>query len=146
MDLTNLKPWELIRLAVQDMKATIASGYTIYMSSWGKNVNTPECSVCFAGAIMLQRDKEACLVGSSFEPSDTLNEKVYEALDSLRKGDIRRFLNRLNLVVIKNNCFINFNYINFKAYTKGNEEEFYSQMEDIASLLEFLGFEKLETM
>lgn len=143
IELDKLKPSELIRLAVKDMKATLASGIKIDMGFWGKNLDTPECYVCFAGSVMLQQKDERCRFLSEFSPgtSDYINQ--YNALDSIRGGEILSFCDALNIsptITFKGELFKVFPDFKeeFQEYETGNEEHFYQQMEDIANQFEIL--------
>ena len=40
-------PSELLTIALSDLKKTIDAGIRISMNIWGRNVGTPNCSVCF---------------------------------------------------------------------------------------------------
>lgn len=134
-DLTKLKPNELIRLAIKDMKATINQGHTIDMGDWGKNIGHSNCSVCFAGSIMLQEGKEPnCF--DSFDINYDVNQKVYQALDYIRKGSLQNFCTKLDVEnpTIKK---IGLPIDEFDVrYNRGNEEEFYTYMENIAKLFD----------
>jgi hypothetical protein len=139
LDLTTLKPNELIRLAIKDMKATIAQGITIDMSTWGENIGTVECSVCFAGSIMLQQG-EKVLDNKKFDPYDECeednNQPSYSALDKIRRGDLNGFCIQLKIDIPKiniNGVFFQVNELNVK-YIQGKEEDFYNKMEAIAKL------------
>jgi hypothetical protein len=136
LDLTTLKPNELIRLAIKDMKATIAQGITIDMSTWGYNIGQENCSVCFAGSIMLQQGEQV-VRDNKFDPYEINgidNRSSYLALDDIRKGDLSGFCSNLEIDVPK----ININGVIFEVdelnveYIKEEEEDFYNKMEAIA--------------
>ena len=86
------KPSELIRLALKDEnKAHRDPKYRVYMNTWHEVYNykgTPQCHVCFAGAVM------AFTLGASWEaelePEDFRNGNhgKLNALDAFRSGDI----------------------------------------------------------
>ena len=138
LDLTTLKPNELIRLAIKDMKATIAQGITIDMSTWGEDIGQENCSVCFAGSIMLQQG-EKVLESNQFDPyedKENNNESSYLALDKIRKGELFSFCSRLNIGIPKvniNGVFFEVDELNVQ-YIQGEEEDFYNKMEAIAKL------------
>ena len=145
IELDKLKPSELIRLAVKDMKATLASGVEIDMGYWGKNLDTPECSVCFAGSVMLQQKDDSCIINREFSPWDSDHTDQYAALDYIRKGDIFNFCNYLEIsptITFKGTVFKIFPIFKeeFQEYETGNEEHFYQQMEDIANQFEILDY------
>jgi len=141
-DLTNLKPNELIRLAINDMKLTLQQGYRIDMRYWGENIGTPNCSVCFAGSVMLQQGKEP-LFDKTFNPhfadnhvESDINKIVYTALDSIRNGNLKDFCNYLHIELPYVKPF-KVKITNFECeYVNGNEEEFYDKMEWVASLFD----------
>jgi hypothetical protein len=138
LDLTTLKPNELIRLAIKDMKATIAQGITIDMSTWGEDIGQENCSVCFAGSIMLQQG-EKVLENNKFDPyygEEDNNKPSYFALDKIRKGELSYFCSELEIDIPKiniNGVFFQVNELNVK-YIQGKEEDFYNKMEAIAKL------------
>jgi hypothetical protein len=138
LDLTTLKPNELIRLAIKDMKATIAQGINIYMSTWGENIGQENCSVCFAGSIMLQQGEKVLKNNKfdAYEITETKNESSYVALDKIRKGSLDLFCSRLNIDVPKvniNGTLFQVDELNVE-YIQGEEEDFYNKMEAIAKL------------
>lgn len=144
-DLTVLKPNELIRLAIEDMKKTIASGIRIQMDSWGIYLNDPDkCSVCFAGSVMLQLGKEPSLDNCFNLDTYDINHYVYKALDRLRSGDLSAFCTYLNVknplkdklkemgFSLASKANIDFNI----HYERGKVEEFYWAMEEFAKLFD----------
>lgn len=145
IELDKLKPSELIRLAVKDMKATLASGIEIDMHCWGKALDTPECSVGFAGSVMLQQKDDSCITNDEFYPWGSVYSYQYIALDYIRKGNIFNFCKTLNIsptVTLKGVVFqVLPSFLEeFQEYERGNEEHFYQQMEDIANQFEILGY------
>mgnify|MGYP003126572645 CR=1 FL=1 len=96
-------PSELLTIALRDMKATIAQGIDIEMDTWGSGnlENDPinECSVCFAGSVMLQttvKSEELSNTHSS-EANNKINEDQYNFLDSIRQGELAAALCHLKL-------------------------------------------------
>lgn len=131
-DLSKLKPNELIRLAIHDMKATIAQGHEINMSNWGKNINKEVCQVCFAGSIMLQQKQEH--INGEFEVFSDCNKNSFYALDSIRKGELGAFCRYLKIdIPLIHGLNIDKFYV---EYSIGEEEKFYAQMETIAKLFD----------
>jgi hypothetical protein len=134
-DLTKLKPNELIRLAITDMKATISQGHVINMNDWGIGIGTPSCSVCFAGSVMLQQGKMADMY-DSFEIVEDINQNAYTALDLIRRGRLDDFCERFKVEnPATKKLGLPIHEMDIK-YTKGKEEEFYAYMENIAKLFD----------
>ena len=94
-------PSELLEIGLEDMKATLEQGFQIDMGSWGSgNLETDDkewCSVCFAGAVMLQRTHKHKKDLDDFTPSG-VNENCYQFLDSIRSGELREAVDQLGLV------------------------------------------------
>lgn len=86
------KPSKLLKIALKDMKKTIASGYNIQMENWGENIGKRNCTVCFAGSVMLNTLKLKP-VNHEFDSAQFgKNNAQLRALDSIRKGDLHSFL------------------------------------------------------
>lgn len=141
MNLKELSPSELIRLAVADMKATIASGIKINMSTYGHYIDNPNiCAVCFAGAVMLQHEKEVCSSRGDGElhPHLSENKNVYYALNAIRAGQINTFCDYLKIEMPEKVKQLKGYYDGCVPvnYIAGRESRFYSKMEEIAKCFE----------
>ena len=148
INLSKLKPSELIRLAIEDMKKSIASGASVNMGLWCTKLGTPHCTVCFAGAIMLQREKDTVLCNDGgldlFDINKSKYKKQYMFLDRIRKGEISEAMKfyRRYIQPINKNLLIGFvnDYPDFAEYESCvNDEQFFSQMKKIADEFEELG-------
>ena len=120
-DLTVLKPNELIRLAIEDMKKTLASGVKINMNNWGVSLSEPrKCSVCFAGSVMLQLGKTPSSY-DNYNIDNDINAFVYKALDKIRSGNLLGFCGYLNVENPLKNKLIErfgFNLAHLISFTK----------------------------
>ena len=124
-------PSKLLTIALRDLKITIQSGIEIDMRSWGRNVGTPECTVCFAGAVMLQTEKQKPNEKLEFKNHNE-NYRQYKFLDNIRKGSLATALDYLDIEYEINK------YEGFKSYIKGwqpfnkcSNEVFFKQIEDL---------------
>ena len=143
IDLTKLTPSELIRLAIQDKKTCIEQGILINMADWGTNIDKKNCSVCFAGAVMYQKEKYTVKIYScrGFHAAFSANRQQYYALSNFRSGNI------VDALLEMGYCTQQYDgveyWMHFKEYERGEEEEFYTQMEQIAQYLESFKLTKL---
>ena len=143
------KPSELIRLAVEDMKTTIAMGVKINMEMYGSGnrENLQQCSVCFAGAIMLQREDSTINPEtfmshfmSYFTENIPLNKDKYKFLDQIRRGNLEEATEILEIKLFP------LKFMGFTSAIDGfieyencdNDQQFYDQMEEIAQFFESL--------
>ena len=102
MDLTKLKPYELIRVAIHDLEICERDPrYFIRMGTWHSPANRfggdTDCGVCLAGAVMAM--SLDCNHLHSFTPSSFSKDKqnVLCAIDMFRTGDVRAALVTLGL-------------------------------------------------
>ena len=89
------KPSELLMLALEDMEKSLDKGYEIRMSNWVE----PKCSVCMAGAIMLNTlnvlDEEAYFPDPEIFDQNT-RDKLY-AINAFKKGKLEHFESNLGI-------------------------------------------------
>ena len=102
MDIKDLKPSELIRVALNDLSTCDRDPrYFIHMGTWHGPVNSgtymPSCGVCLAGAVMAMRMH--CNHRFSFEPKSFSSEyeDVLTALNLFRIGNVAVALDVLGL-------------------------------------------------
>lgn len=129
-------PSQLLEIALRDMKATLDSGISIEMGSWGsgdlKTHRTEQCSVCFAGAVMLQTTNKGETTLDMFEASGK-NHDQYIFLDYIRKGNLRAAMTRLDIKINlgKYEAIVE-TVPNFTQYnTKRDAKVFFEQIEDL---------------
>ena len=154
-------PSALIRLAVKDAKLSLEQGLEIDMHEWGAGTleSGPEnCSVCFAGAVMLQTlVSEKDLEKSSQEDLSGVllpeeinggsNSDQLRFLDLLRQGQLRSAMSYLEFEhpnqTIKSPLIINEwvkDIPKFKEFNSGMPKKFFKQMLKIAEKLEKLNY------
>lgn len=97
------KPSALLLLALQDIDAMEKAGHTIDMGEWVYKDLDGKCSVCLAGAVMLNRfpevEKTLETISGSFVPSDfpgSISLKLH-ALDAFRRGSLAYAFEYLNM-------------------------------------------------
>ena len=150
-----------IVLTRQPSKLSLEQGLEIDMDDWGAGTweSGPEnCSVCFAGAVMLQTlVSEKCLEKSSQEDLSGVllpeeinggsNSDQLRFLDSLRSGQLRSAMSYLEYEhpnqTIKSPLIITEwveNIPKFKKFNSGKPEKFFKQMLKIAEKLEKLNY------
>ena len=131
-------PSELLTIALRDLKKTIKAGITIDMFTWGKNIGTPECTVCFAGAVMLQTENQNPDVDLDFTHQG-VNQDQYVFLDNIREGYL---ISGLNCLGIKTRCkydkFVN-KIEDWLRYDECSNEVFFKQIEDLIVYLKSKG-------
>ena len=139
-------PSELIRVAIEDIRQTIKDGIEIDMEYWGsgKNSNDPQsCSVCMAGAVMLQRGLSKNIAPDDFDFLGD-NEKQYNFLDNIRCGLISTAMNALDIEehpfsrLLSNNNWTRC-LDDFKTWEEIGADAFLLQMEGIAKDFEIIG-------
>lgn len=140
-------PSQLIRIALEDMKATIAQGIKIRMDSWGDgDTSMGNCSVCFAGSVMLQRTNVGVAPRNFNAYQDEKNECQYLFLDRIRQGRLDDAMNYLDIEVenTNDNSMNLYQWTslipNWVDYNSDNQEEFFKQVEQLADLLETKGY------
>ena len=128
-------PIKLLRIAVDDMKATLESGYKINMVVWGKNVGTPKCQVCMAGAVMLNTLKIEPNCYNDFSILyNSENSDQLSALDEIRLGRLSNFFEELEIknYRYKGSLRIPYLIINWKEYHNcDTPQEFFDQIENL---------------
>ena len=139
-------PSKLIRIAVEDMRQTIEEGVNIDMSNWGvgKCIDEPnKCSVCMAGAVMLQRGLANNIVPDDFLQTGK-NQDQYDFLDNIRVGNVASAMKSLGIQPPNVSSLLS--YVSWQGFLKGfdlwgdvDNEEFFSQMEDLAKEFEIIG-------
>ena len=98
MDITKLKPSELIRVGLSDLLIVNSyDEYQINMDQWHTPSGDTTCQVCMAGAVMVQRlnaEPQNC-----YEPADfsLLERAALVALDTLRIGLVHIAFSQLHL-------------------------------------------------
>ena len=139
-------PSELIRVAIEDIRQTIKDGIEIDMEYWGsgKTSNAPQsCSVCMAGAVMLQRGWSKNIAPDDFDFLGD-NEKQYNFLDNIRCGLISTAMNALDIEehpfsrLLSNNNWTRC-LDDFKTWEEIGADAFLLQMEGIAKDFEIIG-------
>lgn len=96
-------PSKLLKIALRDMKLTIKQGFNIDMTSWGSGYKfkPSNCSVCFAGSVMLQTTDCTTKNLANFdfidERIDDLNYDQFMFLDYIRQGKLSIAMNKLNI-------------------------------------------------
>lgn len=115
-------PSKLLRIALDDMKATVEQGYKIDMDTWGQGYDREEpkkCSVCFAGSVMLQRtQKDTDPKYFCTHDNNDENYDAYSFLDNIRTGELRIKIG------------------GWRSYKKGGKTKFFAQVEELIKLLE----------
>ena len=139
-------PSKLIRIAIEDVRQTIKDGVEIDMEYWGfgKDSNEPQgCSVCMAGAVMLQRGLSKNIAPDDFDFLGD-NQDQYNFLDYIRLGDISSAMSSLNIKehsisrLLYNNNWIG-TLDGFKNWEEIDADGFLLQMEEIAKDFEIIG-------
>ena len=125
-------PSELLTIALNDLKKTIKAGITINMDTWGRQVGTPECSVCFAGAVMLNTGNLKKDIYGQFDATESMvNIRQYHFLDCVRQGSLWQATKQLR---IKHpNKYLEFSneIYGWKEFGECTNEEFFKQIEDL---------------
>ncbi len=162
INLKELTPAALIRLAIYDVRASLKQGIKLNMDVWVQPKSeiseiTPFdniCSVCFAGSIMVQHQDEGSLyrmhdnIIAQFDAEFSHYKNEYWALDKIRNGDINSFFYKLGyklkqvkpiekdkgLVLHKDRE--GYSLFNFIPHNNENTEEFLTQMEKVADMIE----------
>ena len=95
LDLRNLKPSALLRLAATDMLKFKENGGVLHMGTWREDNYRGKgtCNACMAGAVMVNTLDAQELDGKFEEYKD----QMY-ALDDFRVGDVKGFYLYLTLV------------------------------------------------
>ena len=93
MDITNLKPSELIRVALNDLELCEKDAkYNVYMEAWhepfDQNSDSPGCFVCLAGAVIAQSLNTPINFDRSPENFSLPISIRLRVLNLLREGDI----------------------------------------------------------
>lgn len=143
-------PSELIKLAIEDMKKCIENDVIIDMSDWGSTDSNGKCTVCFAGAVMLQRTQ------TGIDPRDFniykggVNSKQYSFLDYIRSGHLKDAMRALDIdynegkedkkgeLLNKNFTYYIYGWKEYKSVS--NDEEWYSQLEKLSNDLYEMGY------
>jgi hypothetical protein len=130
-------PSELLTIALSDLKKTIDAGIKINMNIWGRNVETPNCSVCFAGAVMLNTGKKKPDYFGDFSNDCSINKYQYNFLDCVRAGDLSGALMYLNINLSDNEFTDSFGRVKgWKQFDEcSSNEEFFEQIESVISFL-----------
>ena len=131
-------PSELLTIALSDLKKTINAGIKISMNIWGRNVGTPNCSVCFAGAVMLNTSKKKPNeYDGSFSNDYSINEDQYDFLDNIRIGRLSKALMFLNIKLPKDEFTDRLGRVKgWKHFEEcSSNEEFFEQIESVISFL-----------
>tara|TARA_R110002050_G_scaffold221570_1_gene357426 strand:- start:178 stop:642 length:465 start_codon:yes stop_codon:yes gene_type:complete len=140
-------PSKLIRIAVEDMEASIRYGVNIDMSNWGVGKNSDEprkCSVCMAGAVMLQRGLAENIIPDNFIHIGE-NKDQYNFIDSIRDGKVRLAMSYLSISQPNvNRLFSNNNgwkevLKDFKLWGEVSNDDFFNQMDELAQDFEDIG-------
>ncbi len=101
IDLSKLKPSELIRLALADLAAVCrSSSYRVNMDVFvmpASLSDSKHCEVCFAGAVMVQTFGARHLKEDLWIDADAPNGDQFFALDNFRSGDVNEALDRLGV-------------------------------------------------
>ena len=154
MDLSALKPSELIRLAVGDMKKVEQSEeHTLDMDDWYYDLDNGGCSVCMAGAVMLYTNKMRDSLYKANNEYGSAGQAVrgskyaarYVALDELRKGDYLRFCEYLGVPTKQTQMLHNEvreldrNGIYYMMYSV-SPVRFYEFVEGVAEFLDSVGY------
>ena len=135
MDITKLKPSELVRVGLQDLLVMKNhSKYQINMYQW----HTPAggtCSICMAGAVMVQRLKAQ--PQTFYKPADfsLLENGALRALDALRIGHVDLAFYHLNIMTTIGSEFNR----EIEGWHNGRFK-FVSDMLELASDLEDAGY------
>ena len=132
-------PSELLTIALSDLKKTIDAGIKISMNIWGGGVGTPNCSVCFAGAVMLNTSKKKPNeYDSSFSNYYSINQDQYNFLDYIRLGRLHKALMFLNIKLPKDEFTDRLGRMHGWKYFDecSSNEEFFNQIEGLISFLE----------
>ena len=129
------KPSKLIDLAVKDMKATIKQGHAIMMSTWGTNVTKSQCSVCMAGAVMLQSGVPINEFSHEVDKGHNANKLLF--LDNIRIGNLRGAMNILD-IKLDNNKYHSFadEIEGWELWGNTDPKVFYKQCKDLSAYLE----------
>lgn len=148
------KPSELIRVALKDLRAAEkAKNLKIDMGHWVAKKPDGVCTVCMAGAVMMNLDGPAKFqkrVDNTFinlydetlpaevsTPSDFQKEEAaLDAINSLRSGHIAEAFDALQLEVPEH--FVS--SVKVINYSTRNREKFKKQMTALAKALENEGY------
>lgn len=146
-------PSQLLKLAVADMKEVVGQGLTIDMRSWAKSDSDKICSVCMAGAVMLNT-LDASWESESDTPSahdgfytylkSSVNKNQLLALDIIREGNLLSFMEYLDIPYTKEKHKYEEGYTSYILYWKDYDEcesleEFTDQIEELIIYLENKG-------
>jgi hypothetical protein len=133
-------PSELLRIALRDMKLTIKQGYNIRMYTWGRGTSDipNECSVCFAGSVMLQTTQRGRgLAEFSSTASKSVNSRAYLFLDSIRSGKVREAMKLLEIPFDQSNNTSKYDWNNWIEKVPGwtdfqdDSDKFMEEIEDL---------------
>jgi hypothetical protein len=98
----NASPSQLIRIALADLEAVEKSEcYDVDMAMWHESWNSSvPCSVCFAGSVMamtLKVARELSIEPGALPNGDRTLERRMYALNHIRIGDMRAFLDHMDV-------------------------------------------------
>jgi hypothetical protein len=130
-------PSELLTIALSDLKKTIDAGIEIYMDAWGCNIGKHNCSVCFAGAVMLNTGNKKTDYEGDFLNDTSINQDQYNFLDYVRIGSLYGALMFLNIKLPHNEFTDTLGRIRgWKQFDEcSSNKEFFEQIESLISFL-----------